>query len=110
MPATTGTLGDRLIEVWKQVLVDEREELTLDGDVFRVGRTRSQGLRTVAIRFREFAIEGIEQNPRKESRWAQLAQEGKRILQFRCGGAYVANVCEGALLRYPAWKSKGLPE
>ena len=35
---------------------------------------------------------------------------GNRIMQFRCKGRYVANVCEGKLLRYPAWKALTLPD
>jgi hypothetical protein len=31
-------------------------------------------------------------------------------MQFRCKGRYVGNVCEGKLLRYPAWTSLALPD
>ncbi len=58
----------------------------------------------------ELSIIGIEQNPATNSRWAALARDGKQIMQFRCNGRNVANVCEGDLLRYPAWKGMGLPE
>jgi hypothetical protein len=34
----------------------------------------------------------------------------EKIMQFRCKGRYVANVCEGKLLRYPAWKALALSE
>ena len=108
-PAVT-SLGEVLVEVWRQVLVDGREEIERAGRSERVGRTRSQGLRTIAFRVGEFAFEGIEQNPEKPSRWGQLARDGQRIMQFRSGGRYVANVCEGRLTRYPMWRSKGLPE
>ena len=104
------SLGEVLLEVWRQVLVDGREEIERAGRSERVGRTRSQGLRTIAFQVGEFAFEGIEQNPEKPSRWGQLARDGQRIMQFRSGGRYVANVCEGRLTRYPMWRSKGLPE
>ena len=55
-------------------------------------------------------ITGIEQNPATTSRWAALAREGNRIMQFRCEGRYVGNVCEGKLLRYPAWRALNLPD
>ena len=58
----------------------------------------------------DLRIIGIEQNPATSSRWAALAEEGKRIMQFRCKGCYVANVCEGKLLRYPAWGALKLPD
>lgn len=104
------TLGELLVDVWGQVLERGSAQVTIDGRRVRVGRTRSQGLRTVAFVYQEHLIEGIEQNPAKASRWAQLAREGKRIMQFSCRHRYFANVCEGALLRYPAWEGLGLPE
>ncbi len=99
-----------MVEVWKQSLVDARTEVELDGRRFRVSRTRAQQLRVVAFTYGENVLEGIEQNPRTKSRWAKLAQEGKRIMQFSCRHRYVANVSEGELTRYPAWKGQGLPE
>jgi hypothetical protein len=104
------TLAEALVDVWRQALVDGRAEVEVAGQRSRVTRTRAKGLRVVTVRWGEQVIEGIEQNPATKSRWAQLAQEGKRILQFSCRGRYVANVCEGVLTRYPAWKAQGLPD
>jgi hypothetical protein len=60
------------------------------------------------------SIIGIEQNPATESRGAvavgRLGARREKIMQFRCRGRFLANVCEGHLLRYPAWKALGLPE
>ncbi len=106
---TNPTLAETLVRVWRQVLEDGAGEVDLDGRRFTVGRTRNLGLRTVAFTFGGSPVEGIEQNPQTRSRWAQLAQEGKRIMQFSSRGRYFANVCEGALTRYPAWTSLGLP-
>lgn len=53
---------------------------------------------------------GIEQNPDTESRWAALARKGKPVMQFRYDGRYVANVSEGKVFRYPAWRALKLPE
>ncbi len=55
-------------------------------------------------------VEGIEQNPATNSRWAKMAQEGQRIMQFKVRGRYVANVAEGRLTRYPSWRGLGLPD
>ena len=99
-----------MISAWKQALVEERPAVDLEGHTSRVGRTRNQALRTVEVEYDDRHLEGIEQNPNTASRWAKLAQEGKRIMQFRFEGRYVANVCEGELVRYPSWKAKGLPE
>ena len=104
------TLGETLIAVWKQSMVDGQDEVQLAGHRFPVGRTRAKGLRTVSFSFGDAVLEGIEQNPLTGSRWAKLAEQGQRIMQFRSRGRYVANVCEGKLLRYPAWKGQQLPE
>lgn len=104
------TLGEVLVDVWRQALLDARSEVELGGMRYRVGRTRTQGLRTVAFRYQERMIEGIEQNPEKTSRWAKLAREGQRVMQFSYDHRFVANVCEGRLTRYPSWTSAGLPE
>lgn len=104
------TLSEALISTWRQVLVEARSVVELESQAFRVGRTRRQALRTVDVVFQGRSFEGIEQNPETASRWAALAREGKRIMQFRHEGRYVANVCEGELSRYPTWKARGLTE
>ncbi len=104
------TLERVLLEVWRQMMVEGLEQVRVDGRPYRVGRTRSQALRTVAFPYGAELIEGIEQNPQKTSRWAKLAQSGQRIVQFRVRGRYVGNVCEGSLLRYPSWRTLGLPD
>ncbi len=98
------------MDAWRQVLDEGRAEVDLAGQRSRVGRTRSQGLRTVAFLYGAVPIEGIEQNPEKSSRWAQLARDGKRIMQFRANRRYIANVCDGTLTRYSGWAAAGLPE
>ncbi len=103
-------LGETLIEIWRQVLVESLPAVDLGDQKLRVGHTGSLGLRTVALRVGSLVIEGIEQNPNTKSRWAQLAQEGKRIMQYRSAGRYVGNVCDGQLTRYPAWTAQGLPD
>lgn len=109
-PGPNRSLGATLIEVWQQALVDGRGHVELGDERPRVGRTGQLGLRTAAFHYGSELLEGIEQNPNTKSRWAKLAQEGKRIMQFRSRGRYVANVCDGQLTRYPAWKALGLPE
>jgi len=110
MERTGPSLGELLVDVWRQAIAEGRTEFLVGSKRCTVGRTRAQGLRTVTFAHGDVVLEGIEQNPEKTSRWAQLAREGKRIMQFRCGRRYVANVCEGTLLRYPAWKGLGLPD
>ncbi len=103
------TLGETLISVWQQALADEEEAVKLGGKSYVVTFTRAKRLRTVRFRWGEYSIDGIEQNPETSSRWAVMARQGKRVMQFRCKGRYIGNVCDGELLRYPAWRALGLP-
>lgn len=104
------TLAETVISVWQQVLAEERATVELEGQSYRVGRTRSRKLRTVEFGYGAHELVGIEQNPDTRSRWARQARQGKRILQFSCEGRYVGNVMEGRLTRYPAWADLGLPK
>jgi len=104
------TLGDTLISTWRQALSEGRDDIELEGETYPVTVSRAKGLRMVDFNVGPYRMVGIEQNPRTESRWAELARAGNRIMQFRCKGRYVANVCEGKLLRYPAWEALELPE
>ena len=106
----TITLGETLISVWQQSLADGKEEVDLAGESSRITVLRVKKLRSVEFSYGDLRIMGIEQNPATGSRWAALAREGNRIMQFRCKGRYVANVSEGKLLRYPAWAALALPE
>ncbi len=106
----TSTLGELLIDVWGQVLSEGKSSVALPSGTYPVTRTRSQGLRIVYFLHGEHRIEGIEQNPLKTSTWAKRASQGERIIQFKVNGRYIANVAEGKLTRYPAWKAQGLPE
>jgi hypothetical protein len=104
------TLGETLISVWQQSLADGQKEVELGRASYPVTVFRAKKLRSVEFSYGELRIIGIEQNAATSSRWAALAREGKRITQFRCKGRYVANVCEGKLLRYPAWRALALPD
>ncbi len=104
------TLGETLTIVWQQALADGQEEVELGHESYPVTMFRAKKVRSVEFSYGDLRIIGIEQNPSTSSRWAALAREGNRIMQFRCKGRYVANVCEGKLLRYPAWNALALPD
>ncbi len=103
------TLPETLLAVWQQVLVEGRRAVELEGESYRVKRTR-QGLALVEFAYGPHPLTGIEQNPRTKSRWAKLAREGKRTMQFSYQGRYLGNVAEGRLTRYPAWHGLNLSE
>jgi hypothetical protein len=97
MPAN---LDETLISVWKQSLVDCRPAVTLDGRSFPVRQTSRSKLREVNFQFDGHMWRGLEQNPNTSSRWAQLAREGKKVMQFLIAGRYVANVVDGEVHLY----------
>ena len=104
------TLDETLIAVWHQALVEGRAAIELGGECYPVEHTPAKKLRTVDFTYQSHRFTGIEQNPRTSSRWAELARQGKRIMQFSQAGRYVANVCEGKLTRYGTWDGMVPPE
>lgn len=108
--ARSGGLGDVLVAVWRQIFAHGVADVTVGRRRFPAGFTKTRHLRTVEVPYGRYRLFGVEQNPRTSSRWAQLARQGKRIMQFSYRGRYVANVCEGELYRYPAWSAMNLPD
>jgi hypothetical protein len=74
------TLGETLISVWQQAMGDGREDIELEGKTYPVTVSKVKGLRMVEFNVGPYRIVGIEQNPKTESRWAELAREGNRIV------------------------------
>jgi hypothetical protein len=62
--------------------------------------TPKRGLRRVDFIFEGNEIRGLEQNQATKSRWAQMAQYGKKVMQFLSEGRYVANVVDGKVTLY----------
>jgi len=54
----------------------------------------------VDFKFEGQRFRGLEQNPKTSSRWAQLAREGKKVMQFLIGRKYIANVVDGKVQFY----------
>ncbi len=94
------SLEDVLISVWRQTLVEEGRTVTVEGGSFPVRRTSRSRLREVDFRFEGKTLRGLEQNPKTTSRWARLAQEGKKVMQFLDAGRYIAVVVDGKVQFY----------
>ena len=89
-----------LVEVWRQVLVENANVVELSTERYPVRRTPKRGLRQVDFVFNGNEVRGLEQNPETESRWAQMARSGKKVMQFLSEGRYVANVVDGKVNFY----------
>jgi len=61
---------------------------------YSIEKTSKSKLRSVEIDGLTF----VEQNPNKESRWAQLAREGHQIMWAMRGRQYIARVMDGKFL------------
>jgi hypothetical protein len=96
------SLEDALISVWRQVMVEDAQTVTLNDESYPVRRTSRSRLREVDFQCDGTALRGVEQNASTHSRWAKLAREGKKVMQFLKQGRYVANVVDGKAMVYQA--------
>ncbi len=80
----------------------EGDAVQLEGKAIPVTRTSSQRLKTVRFAMHGRGYQAIEQNPDKPSRWAELARNGHRVVQFRevGSGKYVAVAVDGQVTEY----------
>jgi hypothetical protein len=89
-----------LLSVWQQSLVDKKKIVEIDGETYSVKQTVKSKLKQIDFRFEGRELRGLEQNPNTKSRWAKLAREGKRVMQFLEAGRYIAAVVDGKIQVY----------
>lgn len=94
------SLEETLISVWQQALVENASSVELQAHSFPVRRTRRSRLREVDFELEGHEFRGLEQNPETGSRWAQLARQGKKVMQFLQQRRYVAVVIDGKVQFY----------
>jgi hypothetical protein len=107
----TTTLEEMLVSVWRQVLREEAKSVKLDRKRFPVRRTSRSRLREVDFEFEGHRLRWLEQNPATTSRWAQMARQGKKVMQFLSAGRYLGVVVDGRLhfYRKPTFSDKPQP-
>lgn len=93
-------LEDALAVVWRQALTENANLVELEGKRYPVRRTQRLRLRQVDFEFEGQEMRGIEQNPATKSQWAEMAREGKKVMQFTSGGRFFANVADGKVTFY----------
>jgi hypothetical protein len=89
-----------LIDVWRQALVENADVVVLGKNRYPVRLTLKRRLREVDFVFDANEIRGLEQNPETKSRWAAMAREGKKVMQFLIEGRYGAVVVDGEAKLY----------
>jgi hypothetical protein len=92
---------EAFVEVWRQALVDGAPRVELGDSSYRVGTTQKTKLKLVDFDFDDHEFRGLEQNPATKSRWAALARDGKKVMQFLESGRYIAVVVNGECKPYP---------
>jgi len=98
--AMGGELEAALVGVWRQSLVEKRKSVEVEGESYAVRETAKRKLKQVDFRFAGRELRGLEQNPETKSRWAKMAREGGRVMQFLERGKYVAVVVDGKVHVY----------
>jgi len=98
------SLEDVLLTVYRQSLIENKKTVTLEGQNFPVRSTAKRKLKQIDFRFDGRELRGLEQNPDTKSRWAKMARDGKRVMQFLERGKYVAVVADGKVHFYPSKK------
>jgi hypothetical protein len=87
-----------LVDVWRQVLVENAKVVELGTDRYSVQRTSRHCLRQVDFVLDDSKIRGLEQNPETKSQWAQpFRQESDAVFSE---GRYIANVVDGKVTLY----------
>lgn len=99
------SLEESLIGVWRQTLIDGAKRVEIAGDTYPIRETARRKLKQVDFRFDGREIRGLEQNPDTKSRWAALARQGKKVMQFLESHRYFAVVADGKLFTYGSKKS-----
>lgn len=96
----TPAIEEALIEVWRQALVEGARLVILGKQRYPVRSTPRRLLKQVDFVFDGNQIRGLEQNPETKSPWAQMARDGKKVMQFLSEGRYIGNVADGKVTLY----------
>lgn len=100
--AENDAFREALVAVWRQVMEEGKDVVELADQAPRVTYTRAKKLRQARFRVEDRWLVGIEQNPKTQSRWAKLAREGHRVMQFleEQPRRYLAVVVDGRVIFY----------
>ena len=96
----TISLEEALLTVWRESLVENKKTVALEDANFPVRSTAKRRLKQIDFRLEGRDLRGLEQNPDTKSRWAAMARNGKKVMQFLESGGYVAVVVDGKVHLY----------
>jgi hypothetical protein len=93
-------LEEILVSVWRQTLIAGANYVQIGDEKYPIQETSRRRLKQVDFRFEDHELRGLEQNPDTKSKWAAMARQGKKVMQFLDGGRYVAVVVDGKMKTY----------
>jgi hypothetical protein len=96
----SSTIDDTFISVWRQALVEQKRIISVGAATFPVRRTSKHRLAQIDFEVDGVEFRALEQNPQTKSRWAKMAREGAKVMQFLRAGRYVGVVADGVLKHY----------
>jgi hypothetical protein len=79
---------------------NKKKIITVGDTTFSVHRTTKQRLAQIDFELDGVEFRALEQNPQTKSRWAKMAREGAKVMQFLQAGRYVGVVADGVLKHY----------
>jgi hypothetical protein len=97
---TSSAIDDAFLSVWRQALVEQKKIVTVGNSTFSVRRTAKHRLAQIDFEVDGVEFRGLEQNPQTKSRWAKMAREGAKVMQFLQAGRYIGVVADGVLKHY----------
>jgi len=97
---TSSAIDEAFLSVWRQAIVEQKKIITLGEATFSVRRTTKNRLAQIDFELDGIEFRGLEQNPQTKSRWAKMAREGAKVMQFLRAGRYVGVVADGVLKHY----------
>jgi len=100
MTAPDAAVDDAFLSVWRQALVEKKKIISVGDATFSVRRTSKNRLAQIDFELDGVEFRGLEQNPQTKSRWAKMAREGVKVMQFLRAGRYVGVVADGVLKHY----------
>jgi hypothetical protein len=92
---TSSAIDDAFLSAWRQALVEQKKIISVGDSTFSVRRTTKQRLAQIDFQLDGVEFRGLEQNPQTKSRWAKMAREGAKVMQFLRAGRYVGVVADG---------------
>jgi len=97
---TASAIDDALVSVWRQALVEQKKIITVGEATFPVRQTTKHRLAQIDFEVNGLEFRGLEQNPQTKSRWAKMARDGAKVMQFLRASRYVGVVADGVLKHY----------